>query len=535
MSELIRDTVFGHLIRFISRGRLLKYAEERDPSLWKRYIDTEKSGYAAHHGTTEPQGEDSDVEERSAEDRSHNTNGEQSRSSSSSGTRVGEEDGVIINQASGVEVDSEKGRDIYVVTWYGPDGPEYPMNWSHSKKSFVTFEIVLLTFGVYIGSAIYTSGIPTVQQAFGVSQVAATLGLTLFVAGYGIGPMLWSLISEIPQIGRNPIYIATLFVFVLFQIPTALAVNLGMLLAFRFLTGFFGSPAYDWTWTIWELMWLSGFILVLLFSFLPETSANNILYRRTRRLRKLTGNDKLRCEPEFMAEQMTGREIVQIALIRPFILSFTEPIVLALNLYIALVYDLLYIWFESFVIVFVEIYGFNLGQLGLAFLGILVGALLTIPPFFWYLYKVQEKQFNERGEIQPEKRLIPACVGAFFIPVCLFWFGWSASPDIHWIMPIIGSAFFSVGTLLLFNSVLNYLPDAYPEYAALVLAGNDFMRPSFGAGFPLFAAAMYRRLGTGWASSLLAFLGIAFIPIPFALYFCGERIRKASKHARQDF
>ena len=48
--------------------------------------------------------------------------------------------------------------------------------------------------------------------------------------------------SEIPQIGRNPIYLSTLLVFVLFQIPTALAVNFGMLLAFRFLTGFIGSP-----------------------------------------------------------------------------------------------------------------------------------------------------------------------------------------------------------------------------------------------------------------------------------------------------
>ena len=49
--------------------------------------------------------------------------------------------------------------------------------------------------------------------------------------------------SEVPFIGRNPIYISTLFVFVMFQIPTALASNFGMLLAFRFLTGLFGSPA----------------------------------------------------------------------------------------------------------------------------------------------------------------------------------------------------------------------------------------------------------------------------------------------------
>ena len=89
---------------------------------------------------------------------------------------------------------------------------------------------------------------------------------------------------------------------------------------------------------------------------------------------------------------------------------------------------------------------------------------------------------------------------------------------------------------MLFNSVLNYLPDAYPEYAASVLAGNDLFRSSFGAGFPLlvklhsefgvmlmqlarrFASAMYKNLGVGWASSTLGFLSIAFIPIPFILF-----------------
>jgi MFS transporter, DHA1 family, multidrug resistance protein len=107
----------------------------------------------------------------------------------------------------------------------------------------VTFEICFLTFSVYIGSAIYSAGIEDVTRVFGVSQVAATLGLTLFVAGYAIGPMLWSPMSEIPQIGRNPVYILTLAVFVAFQVPTALAKNFGMLLAFRFLTGFIGSPS----------------------------------------------------------------------------------------------------------------------------------------------------------------------------------------------------------------------------------------------------------------------------------------------------
>jgi DHA1 family multidrug resistance protein-like MFS transporter len=80
------------------------------------------------------------------------------------------------------------------------------------------------------------------MERFEVSQVAATLGLTLFVAGYGLGPMVWAPMSEIPQIGRNPIYIGTLVVFVFFQFAVIYAKNFGMLLAFRFLTGLFGSP-----------------------------------------------------------------------------------------------------------------------------------------------------------------------------------------------------------------------------------------------------------------------------------------------------
>jgi MFS transporter, DHA1 family, multidrug resistance protein len=100
-------------------------------------------------------------------------------------------------------------------------------------------------------------------------------------------------------------------------------------------------------------------------------------------------------------------------------------------------------------------------------------------------------------------------------------------------VPIIGTAWFSIGAFLLFNAVLNYLGDAYPAYAASVLAGNDLIRSGFGAGFPLFANAMYKKLGVGWASSLLGFLSVAFIPIPFLLYKYGAALRKRSKNARQ--
>ncbi|TVY93904.1 Caffeine resistance protein [Lachnellula willkommii] len=566
MSELVRDTCFGHVLRLATGGRVLQYEEDIDPSLWERYIDKEKSGRMAHHGHTaeeekneENSGSNDDVSDQRQTAAEHN---QPSSSRDTSDTRVGSQDQQR-NDPSGVIVDPEKGRDVSIVTWYGAGDSENPQNWSTSKKVVVTALICFLTFSVYIGSSIYSAGTQDVEKVFGVSQVVATLGLSIFVAGYGLGPMLWSPMSEIPQIGRNFVYIPTLIVFVFLQFAVIYAKNFGMLLAFRFLTGFFGSPVLatggatladmyicgpvlgpliggfaaqheGWKWPIWELLWLSGFSLLLMIFLLPETSSSNILYRRSRRLRKLTGRTDLKSEPELTGEQMSLKAIVLMVVVRPFSLTFTEPILFCLNLYIALVYGLLYIWFESFAIVFIQIYGFNLGEEGLSFLGIFIGGLFVIPPFFLYLYFVQEKQFNENGEIKPEERLPPAMIGAFCIPICMFWFGWTSRPGVHWIVPIIGSSFFTIGAFLLFNSVLNYLGDAYPDYAASVFAGNDFMRSSFGTGFPIFASAMYKNLGVAWASSTLGFLSIAFIPIPFVLYFYGETIRKHSKRARHD-
>lgn len=385
--------------------------------------------------------------------------------------------------------------------------------------------------------------------------------------------------SEMPYIGRNPIYVGTIFAFVLLNLGVVYAKNFSMLLGFRFVTGLVGSPAlatggasiadiYEprkqiygigvwgiaavfgpalgpvvggfaaeakgWKWTIWELMWLSGACAIVLFFLLPETSSSNILYRRSARLRKATGDDSLKCQAEVEAQDMTGKDIALMVLIRPFTLTFTEPICFFLNVYLALIYGLLYLWFESFPLVFMGIYHFTPGLNGLAFVGILIGALASMVPFFYYHYKRIEPQYSATGELRPEIRLQPALVGAFLIPICMFWFGWSARPSVHWIMPIIGSTFFSMGAFLLFMAVLSYLTDSYPKYIASVLAGNDLVRSSFGAAFPLFANAMYKKLGIDWASSLLGFLAIAFIPIPFILYRYGKKIRLSSKMARHD-
>ncbi|KZT19721.1 MFS general substrate transporter [Neolentinus lepideus HHB14362 ss-1] len=585
MSDLLRETFIGGILNIVSKGKLCPYPDQQPGFRAPEHYYQEWQ--AAHPDAIDPYGHRPSTSSTTSDATAINPN-----TGSATATKRGiagekgptpdqKTDGRVEEPTQSTDTDTEKGWDPNLVTWYGPDDPENPRNWSSAKKAFVTSQLCLLTFSVYIGSSIYTAGIVDLTMQFGVSITAATLGLTLFVIGYGVGPMFLSPLSEVPALGRMRIYIITLAIFVCIQVPTALCDNLGALLPLRFVAGFIGSPclatggasiadiyiprkrayaigiwgisavcgpvlgpllggfaadAEDWRWTIWILLWLSGGTLAFLIFCLPETSGANILHKRARRLRKLTGNENLKTEGEIEQAHMSVKEAALMTLVRPFILMLTEPIVFFLNLYIALVYGLLYLWFEAFPIVYIVDHGFNGGQEGLAFLGIFVGALIGYLFFCIYCYFYLEKQFEQDGMyIVPEKRLLPAFAGGILLPISIFWFGWTSSSSIPWIVPTIGSAFFGMGTFILFQAVLNYLGDAYPRYGASVLAGNDFFRSGLGAAFPLFARAMFNNLGgpggVAWGSTLVALLSVVMIPIPWVLWKYGARIRKYSKYA----
>ena len=362
-------------------------------------------------------------------------------------------------------------------------------------KGFICAQIFVLNSFLYLGSSIYSPGVSGVMKDLHASRIVATLGTSLSIIGYATGPMLWSPLSEAPKVGRNPVYIATLTFFLLLQVPIALAPNVETVLIFRFLASFFGSPAMalggatvndmylplkrsyglglwelstwigptlgplvggfavqalGWRWTIWELVFVNGPMLFLIFCFLPETSASNILYRRAKKLRQMTGNETLRTEAELRPLNVTGGGILHETIVRPWILCFQEPICLLLHAYTALICMLLFAWLESFPIVFIGIYGFNQGEVGLAFLGLLCGAVFATCMFAIWFHSTESKNYDSDCRRKPEKRFLPLMAGCWLIPISLFAFGWGASPHIHWIVPIMGSTLFSIGGFSLF-------------------------------------------------------------------------------------
>ncbi|KAF5014333.1 hypothetical protein F66182_14716, partial [Fusarium sp. NRRL 66182] len=72
-----------------------------------------------------------------------------------------------------------------LVDWYTSDDPANPQNWSSRKKSFVTLIICMYTWVTYLSGSLFVSASPGVEQHFGVSPIAASLGLALFVLAYG--------------------------------------------------------------------------------------------------------------------------------------------------------------------------------------------------------------------------------------------------------------------------------------------------------------------------------------------------------------
>lgn len=78
-----------------------------------------------------------------------------------------------------------------------------------------------------------------IQKEFYVSAEITTLALSLYVLGFAVGPVLLAPLSE--YFGRQPVYVVSWFVLFIFQLPVALAPNIGTILVCRFIGGFAGG------------------------------------------------------------------------------------------------------------------------------------------------------------------------------------------------------------------------------------------------------------------------------------------------------
>ncbi|OAQ71253.2 cycloheximide resistance protein [Pochonia chlamydosporia 170] len=595
MADIIRDAPLGQLIRWATSNRLLQYPEEKPdfklPQPWQLLLDnpnavidestapqtpaSSSSSTAGDDNNTQTQPQDAEKQQESdtgspAPLHLHRTK-TPTETPAFSPSRLEAEQTHAIEKVQSVPIVPRRTKDgAILVDWYYSDDADNPQNWSNKKRGLVAAIICLYTFVVYTSSAIYTTSTQGIMEQFHVSQLKATLGLSLYVLGYGIGPLLFSPLSEIPRIGRNPVYIITMFLFVILSIPTAFAPNFAGLMVLRFLQGFFGSPclasggasigdmyslmampyglvmwvsaAYcgpalgpllsgfsvpvkGWRWSLFESIWASSPILLAMFVSLPETSGPNILLRRARRLRTLTGNPRFMSQSEIDQRNMKVSHIFLDALIKPIEITFKDPAVLFVQIYTAIIYGIYYSFFEVFPLVYPVYYHMNLGQVGLVFLCILVSCILGIAIYCGYLYFYMDPRIRKFGFPVQESRLIPALPAAFGPTIGLFLFAWTARESIHWIAPTIGITIYGATCFVVMQCIFVYVPLSYPQYAASLFAANDFFRSALACGSVLFAHPLFGNLGVAKGVSLLGGLSVIGIVGIWLLYFYGARLR----------
>lgn len=256
--------------------------------------------------------------------------------------------------------------------------------------------------------------------------------------------------------------------------------------------------------------------------FMRETNAAVLLEQKTRRLRKETGNLKL--VPKNHANQ-TPREMLLHAVLRPTKMLVFSPVVLFLSLYAAVLFGLIFLLFATFPSVFGELYGFNAGMAGLAYLGLGVGMLLGLVLFAVMSDKLLGQK-NGATVTRPELRLVLMNWFAPITPIGCFWYGWSAHYQTHWIVPILGTFVIGLGAFFVVMPVQIYLVDAFgSQGAASALGACMVIRNLFGAFLALAAPPLYARLGLGWGNSLLGFICVGFTPVPWLFYRYGEYLR----------
>ena len=185
----------------------------------------------------------------------------------------------------------------------------------------------------------------------------------------------------------------------------------------------FAVVVENWRWSLWEILWLAGPVFLLWFFCLPETSASNILLRRSMHLRKFSQNPNLSSQSQIDRRGLTARALASDALIKPFEIMLKDPAVLFTNIYTALIYGIYYSFFEVFPLVYGPLYGFNLGETGVVFLSIIVGCIIAMSIYFYYLRYLLIPDILKNGLRAQESRLRPALIFVWGPVIGMFIFG----------------------------------------------------------------------------------------------------------------
>ncbi|KAK1635601.1 polyamine transporter 1 [Colletotrichum phormii] len=459
----------------------------------------------------------------------------------------------------------------YVVDWEKPRDVEDPMHWTMRSRWVQILLVSISTLQAAVVSSAPAPAVPSILKEFNAPEgVLTSLVVSIFNLGFVFGPVLAAPMSEL--YGRYPAYTISNLIFLACNAACAVSHSLGVLLFFRFLSGCAGAaplsigggtiadvapPALrgravavysiapllgpvlgpaaggflaeylGWRWIFWTLCIMAGALGVVMILLLRETSAKTLLEKRSRKIRKITGDSRY---VSALDDGISPGEAFSRAIKRPLRLLILHPVVLALSFYFAVVYGYMYLFFTTFAMVFMGQYGFSASFSGLTFMGVGIGTVFGTTLVSIWSDRIAATLLLKEGVRRPEFRLPLMAYSVPMIPVGLVLYGWSAEKSIFWLVPMIGTTIVGVGIMFVFTPLASYLVDAFSTHAASALAASTIFRSVFGALLPLAGPSMYSALGLGWGNTVLAAFSVIMAPIPWVILKRGPHIRERYAH-----
>ncbi|CAM1510938.1 Fc.00g084510.m01.CDS01 [Cosmosporella sp. VM-42] len=478
--------------------------------------------------------------------------------------------------------DAEKAADLpdsqdarFVVKSSGDEDPLDPRNWPlTSRCKNIAILSVLIFVQAWAGAAESMAN-TAASQEFHVSSVNENLSTAMYLFGVGTGALFVGSLSE--TVGRNPTYLVSTFCYLCFVLGCALTPTFGGQVVCRYFIGLTSSatlainggsvrdqfrpvkrafvfpviawanvaapviapiasgwivsdPRLGWRWTEWITLIVSGAAFLVALFFLPETYFPLLLDWKAKELRRATGEDRYTSEH---AEKSSFLGRLKHTLPLPAKFLRTEPVITVLGLYLVFLYILLFTSLSGFDYIFKKTYMLSPGLTGSCFASIAAGSTaFTLCAPGLYSWARHHTEHVRGAHIKPEFRLWPAIVTSPFLPISLFWIGWSNYSTISIWSGLL--ACFTLGVVLtaFYVSSYEYIIDSYRDHAAIALATITSVRYLIAGGMVMAARPMYEAIGVHWTMTLLGCVAALLCPAPLLFYFYGAKLRAKSPYAK---
>ncbi|KAK4496830.1 hypothetical protein PRZ48_012814 [Zasmidium cellare] len=377
---------------------------------------------------------------------------------------------------------AEADSPVPICITFSHNDPENPRHFPRWKKWYIVGLVSYFNLISSLGASGYSSGSAGIAQTFDVSSEVATVGLSMFVIGFAIGPLALAPLSGSVSLTNAGGSISDTWsrdengwAMLWYGLFSTISQPLSLVIA-----GYVDLKT-GWRWIFWVQMIIFGGSWLLTVTYMPEIRHTIVLEKKVKRVRKqLIKEDPTYAECAALKNLTDAHNhgwtrslhrLFARNLTRPFRFLFTKPIAMGAAAYLGFIFAIQYMFNESFSLVFGNNHHFNIGESGLSFLGIVVGA--TIAACF---HPLQERYHRRRvtengGKGVPEARMWSARLGGFFLPISLF---------------------------------------CYQTYSASALAGANVSRNVLGAAFPLFT----NQMKLGWISQPALFANTYLVVLP---------------------